>query len=392
MLAIIQSQPVQYHAPVYRAAQTQFGVPITAIYGSDFSVAGYLDREFGSRIAWDTDLLSGYDSVFLSQVPQNGARGFDEVSSRGLRKALHRIAPKAVMVLGYGSQFDQSAFYEGLKTRRPILFRGETTDHARGRNPLKSFARDHALRWGYQRAARLLYIGKRSHAHFRRMDCPEEKLIFSPYCVDTSIFETSETARLSLREAARVALGIARDAIVLLFSGKLSRTKNPELLLRAVKRLPDELLARSIAVFLGDGELRKTLQLSAPETPFVETRFLGFKNQSQLSPYYHAADLLVFPSQGDTWGLVVNEALHHGLPCVVSDAVGCAPDLIEVGVTGYVFKNGSIDSLVVSLQSAFSLIAREDVRQSCRNKVSAYSVENAARGIAEAYHQVSMRG
>ena len=47
MLAVIESHPVQYHAPVYRAVQRDFGVPVTAIYGSDFSVAGYRDREFG---------------------------------------------------------------------------------------------------------------------------------------------------------------------------------------------------------------------------------------------------------------------------------------------------------------------------------------------------------
>jgi hypothetical protein len=50
---------------------------VTAIYGSDFSVAGYYDREFGGGFAWDTDLLSGYDSVFLSQMA-SGARSVDE--------------------------------------------------------------------------------------------------------------------------------------------------------------------------------------------------------------------------------------------------------------------------------------------------------------------------
>ena len=73
MLAVIESHPIQYHA-VYRVLQAKFGIPVTAIYGSDFSVVGYRDSEFGVDLAWDTDLLSAYSQVFLSQVSRGGAR------------------------------------------------------------------------------------------------------------------------------------------------------------------------------------------------------------------------------------------------------------------------------------------------------------------------------
>src|SRR5919202_6319478 len=101
MLAIIETHPIQYHAPVYRALQKEFGVPVTAIYGSDFSVHGYRDQEFGATFAWDTDLLSGYRPVFLSRVENGGARSFEEVSARGLDRALREVAPRATMVCGY---------------------------------------------------------------------------------------------------------------------------------------------------------------------------------------------------------------------------------------------------------------------------------------------------
>ena len=56
--------------------------------------------------------------------------------------------------------------------------------------------------------------------------------------------------------------------------------------------------------------------------------FVGFLNQTEISRAYVAADCLVLPSDhGETWGLVVNEALASGLPCLVSDACGCAEDL-----------------------------------------------------------------
>jgi glycosyltransferase involved in cell wall biosynthesis len=60
----------------------------------------------------------------------------------------------------------------------------------------------------------------------------------------------------------------------------------------------------------------------------VKTHFVGFINQSKLPDYYLASDLVVLPSRrmGETWGLVVNEALHAGCAAVVSEAVGCNQD------------------------------------------------------------------
>jgi glycosyltransferase involved in cell wall biosynthesis len=393
MLAVIGTHPVQYHAPVYRALQAKFGVPVTAIYGSDFSVAGYHDREFGAEFAWDTDLLSGYQQVFLSRVSTGGGRTFDEVSAHGVEDALRRIKPRAVLLLGYGTRFDQSAFYSTWRSRLPILFRGETTDHNRSRARLKSLVRDSFLRLCYRYSTKLLYIGKRSYQHYRRLRCPDEKLIFSPYCVDVTPFEVDEKARTGVRSPLRDELGISEEQVVLLFSGKLSRRKGPELILQAVKQLPPGVRQRIVVVFLGGGQLAEELKRLSHDQPQVRVSFPGFQNQTSLSRFYHAADLLVLPSREDeTWGLVVNEAMHHGLPCVVSDAVGCAPDLIESGVTGHTFESASSQSLASVLQQALQLTGRDDVRQSCRRKVSGYGIQDAARGIAEAYHQVSLNG
>ena len=74
MLCVIETHPIQYHAPVWREVQQAHGIPVTAIYGSDFSVAGYRDREFNTTFQWDTDLLSGYTPMFLSRANVGGAR------------------------------------------------------------------------------------------------------------------------------------------------------------------------------------------------------------------------------------------------------------------------------------------------------------------------------
>jgi glycosyltransferase involved in cell wall biosynthesis len=245
----------------------------------------------------------------------------------------------------------------------------------------------------YSRCAALLYVGQRSHQHLQRLGPAGARLVFSPYCVDASTFDCDEAARERLRPETRQALDVTEQEIVLLFSGKLVRRKGPELLAHAVAGLPASVRERVALVFLGDGELRPALEALALRLGLHKVCFLGFRNQTDLSRYYHAADLLVLPSAAsETWGLVMNEALHHGVPCVVSEAVGCAPDLVEPGATGEVSETGSAPSLTAALFRAVAMVNRHDVRNACRARVADYSVERAARGIAEAYDAVARTG
>jgi glycosyltransferase involved in cell wall biosynthesis len=388
-LVVISTHPVQYHAPVYREV-VRLGVPLTAIYGSDFSVAGYHDREFGVDFSWSTDLLTGYSSVFLSQVATGGAKSAETTSAWTLSEALRQISPSAVLVTGYWPAYFRQAILQLLVNRQRILFRAETTDHARHRSWLLTSTRDLLLKRLYAKCSSLLYIGERSREHFQRLGSGSREMFFSPYCVDASVFQTSEEARERLRVSTRAELALLPEQVVLLFAGKLVPRKGPDLLVDAVIGLSPAMQARLAIVFLGDGEMRAALRARSDA---VATRFIGFKNQHQLSRYYHACDTLVLPSRsGETWGLVVNEALLHGLPCVVSAGVGCAPDLVIPGVTGEVFETDS----VVSLRDALvRLLAwhQEDVgiREQCRRQVQPFSVRAAAEGIVAAFESTTRR-
>lgn len=386
-LVVFDTHPIQYHAPVYRELQRNFGIQTTVIYGSDFSLAGGRDPEFWVPVTWDVDLTSGYESIFLSRVAKGGARTHKEVSGRGLRPVLRRLNPRAVLVVGYAEPFHQAALWHAWRARVPILFRAETADGP-NRGWLKEFFRDHALKQLYSRCARLLYIGRHSQEHYKRLGCPDRKMVFSPYCVETSPFKCSEEDRTRLRGPARAELGIGDQEIVLLFSGKLIPRKRPQALLQAVQRLDPEIRRRVRVMFMGEGEERKALSAQAAAAG-IPAHFLGFKNQTQLSRYYHVSDLLVFPSSWEPWGLVVNEALHHGVACVVTDAVQSQPDLIQPGQTGEVCPAESAEKLAVEIERALSWGGSAGVREACRRKVADYSVEKAAEGIALAYRAVA---
>ena len=167
-------------------------------------------------------------------------------------------------------------------------------------------------------------------------------MTLSPYSVDDELFENQ--SKKLLKQACRDSLGIKKDDKVFLFSGKLIPRKQPLLFAEAILKLCKQYSELAV-IFLGSGPQYESLkQLLEPE---LGSKFNapGFVNQSALGPYFKAADVFVLPSNYDTWGLVVNEAMHFGLPCIVSDMVGSRHDLIMPGETGLVFNHGSADDL-----------------------------------------------
>lgn len=385
-LTVISTHPIQYHAPVIRCVQ-DMGVDVTVIYGSDFSVAGYTDQEFGTSFAWDTDLLSGYKSVFLSRVSEGGPKIRSDVTVFGLEKSLAESQPDAVLIPGYAHPFDRHAFRLAAN-RWPILLRAETTDHARKRSLFRNMCRDFLLRRYYSRCSRLLFIGQRSKNHYQRLGVPDHKLVFSPYCVDSAPFRPSEAHRKEYRDAVRTEQGIPHNAIVILYCGKLVERKGVDMLAPAAAELMAECSQPLHLLVVGDGNCLDMVRKQCAEHN-VLVSFAGFQNQSSLSRYYHASDLMVFPSRNsETWGLTTNEALAHGIPCVVSDNVGCHPDLIVPGETGYVFDTGNSQQLASALKDSLPLTGNPDVRKICRDRVDLYSVSNAAKGLVSAMEEI----
>ena len=365
---------------------------MTAVYGSDFSVSGYKDTEFGASFAWDSDLLGGMKSQFLSRTTEGGAGNYESVKAGGLAAALQALKPSVVMALGYAHPFDRAVLKWTKQHPTPLMFRGETSDHARQRGLIKTLLRDCVLRRLYRRCAALLYVGQRSHAHYRRLGVPEDKLFFSPYCVESTTFQTREDDGAAMRGPTRQRLGIEEDAIVILYSGKLSQRKGVDLLPAAIRLLPPALQKRAHLLFIGDGALRESLTEECQSQPKVAATFTGFQNQSALSAFYHAADLLVLPSRAmETWGLVVNEALMHGLPCVVSLGVGSQPDLVIPGITGAVSQSDTPQSLAQSLASAMTWAGSQEVARACRDRVHGYSTQAAAEGIYKALQSLDRK-
>jgi glycosyltransferase involved in cell wall biosynthesis len=169
-----------------------------------------------------------------------------------------------------------------------------------------------------------------------------------------------------------------------LYAGKLEPKKRMMDLLRAFERALQENPALHLLV-AGTGKLMGEAQEFA-HSRRLPVSFAGFLNQTEITRAYAAADCLVLPSDyGETWGLVVNEAMACGLPAIVSDRVGCGPDLVEEGITGAIFPFGDVEALASRLVEMASDAARlERMGREAKAKIRHYSVEQAVAGTMAA--------
>jgi glycosyltransferase involved in cell wall biosynthesis len=155
--------------------------------------------------------------------------------------------------------------------------------------------------------------------------------------IDTDIFAPQPMARQLFQK--RYGLD---DGFNLLYVGRISRDKDLPFLIKIYERLlkTDE---KWNLIFVGDGPYLK--ELKGETRQYERVRFLGRMDYSSLPEIYSAADLFVFPSTTDTFGMVVLEAQACGLPAVVSDRGG-PKEIIEDHRTGLIARAGSIDDWV----------------------------------------------
>lgn len=333
-LLILASHPVPYHASVFRKISQQLvqaGHECLVVYLSDFSLQGYFEHSFGISFAWDEPLLEGYRSEILNKSANNQPYGFFDLKAPGWNQLLQSEKPTRLLVVTLNYLGAVSATVQARLQGIPATLRCETNDVAFVRSNYKAIGRYWVYKGLYTLFDSAIAYGTLNRQHLLSHGFTSKQLGLSYFSVPDRFLSLGLEEKQRLRAALRRQLGFSDHQTVILFCGKLIAKKNPELLIEAVIRLPETERRRLGLLYVGSGFLAEKLQSMAASLSELKVHFAGFKNQQELPPYYLAADLIVLPSrqQGEVWGLVVNEALQAGLPCIVTDAVGCAADFAD---------------------------------------------------------------
>lgn len=378
-LGIFSTHPIQYQVPIWKKLSAINGWDVETFYFNDQGISGDADPGFGQPITWDTPLLEGYSHKFLTKEPIDKINSF---KIPGVRDLLAGHQFDAVLIHGYMHAFARQLIRNKNRFGYKVIMRGEFTDMPRRKFGLRDIVRSVYLHWFYRYVDHFCPIGVDAQDHLQRMGVAVERQTLSPYSVNDALFERNRK-ELS-RDACRKTLGIEEGDCVFLYSGKLIPRKQPMQLADAALKLY-RAFPHLVLIYLGTGELMD--EVSKALAPKLGYKFIapGFVNQTALGEYFRAADVFVLPSRYDTWGLVVNEAMHFGLPCIVSDMVGCRADLVSDGETGSIYNHTSFESLAEAMRTYLEDPGRTKVMgENAHERIQDYTVEKTVQGLKNA--------
>ena len=398
-VAYLLSHPIQYQSPLLRRLAQQPGLELTVFYTSDFSLRSYHDQGFGVPVEWDVPLRGGYRHEFLPPLFDSSDISFFRPLNYGIFRHLRSGHFDVLWIHGYATLNSWIAMVAARMLGIPVLLRTDSTLIDHPRSPMKLALKNIFFRILRRFTYGVLSVGQRNTEYWRHHFGPNIPIFAIPYAVDNAFFQERCRAASATREQLRQELALEANRPVLLFASKLLARKRCMDLVEAYLELTARYRAQTPArplpylLIVGDGEERTKVEAhlrAANPADREGIRMLGFRNQSELPRYYDLCDVFVLPSIHEPWGLVINEAMNAGRAIIVSDQVGCQPDLVGDGSNGYVFPAQNVAALADALERI--LLSKDRCRtmgERSLESIQAFSFEANVQGLMQAFSAAS---
>ena len=295
----------------------------------------------------------------------------------GLFWDLLGFRPDVVITVEMGARSLLAALYARLTGTPLILWQYVTPHSERDIGRVRRLLRK-ILTW-FPDA--YLGMGTEARQYLESLGIPSDLIFDAPNAVDMAQYRT-EISEQDLKEL-RSNLGITGSCF--LYVGRLIHKKGVEQLLKAWQDFRRGRKDRLTLLMVGEGWQKNEFMALTSELGLDDVVFAGFRKPEDLPGIYQAADVFVFPTLDDPWGLVANEALASGLPVLSSIYAGCTADLIVEGKNGWVINPLDHQDLVRGLEKAWS--ARTEWRAmgaEGRKMVAAVNIERMADGFRRA--------
>jgi len=384
-LGIVVTHPIQYQVPLFRHLAARSAIEPLVFFLSEHGLAESFDPGFGRAVKYDVPLLDGYQYRMVSNCGPKSAVGTPwRVVNPSLPALIRRSHVDALLVHGYSTISHWLAYATAAGSRIPYLLRGESRPDQGSARGLRMMAKRSLIRPLVHNAGACLAIGEENRRFYRSYGAEPDQIFFAPYSVDTDRFSAAGAIGRARRTHMLESLDLEPDIPLVLFAAKLQPWKRPADVVMAM----DQLEHPANLVVIGDGPLRPDIEELASRRPWMRT--LGFVNQREIAEWYGAADLFVLPSDREPWGLAVNEAMAAGAVPIVSDTVGCAPDLVTPNV-GWAYATGDVGALARAIAGGCRPGALTERRAAAQRRSAEYGIAATARGIETAVTAVLER-
>ena len=381
-VAFYMTHPTQYHSPWFRGLAQRTDLDFHVFYGS-LPNAEQQGAGFNVSFEWDVPLLEGYPSTVLQNVGSGSITDFSGIDAPEISATVARGGFDAWIINGWRTRGEWRAIESCYRAGVPMFIRGDSTLLDQ-RSAVRRLAKHFLHRRWIPRFACYLTVGVLNERYYRHFGADPTRFVPVRHFVDNESFARATAESATRVDDIRRDWSIPDGALTLLFAGKFIPKKQPMDAIRAIEQTVGQRNDIHL-VMVGDGPLREECERYVSERRLPVT-FAGFLNQKAMPDAYAAADILVMPSVRDeTWGLVVNEAMASGIPAIVSDMVGCAPDLVIESKTGCVFSAGDIDSLArIFLEYAADRNRAVREGKGAEVRVQEYSLDSAVENTVNA--------
>ncbi|MBC8029373.1 MAG: glycosyltransferase family 4 protein [Pyrinomonadaceae bacterium] len=375
-VGILLTHPTQYHSPWFKELAKRPGLDIKVFYcfQPDVDQQGV---DFNVPFQWDIPLLEGYPNAFLKNVALRAGFHFSGCDTPEIRDIISSRQFDVWIINGWKVKSDWQAMTSCWKNEIPMLIRGDSNLLDPKPWHLRIAKRVVLGRW-IPRFTRYLTVGSLNEDFYKFYGADPSRFFPVRHFVDNERFASAAKDAKPRKLEWLAKWRIADDAVVFLFAGKFIDKKRPMDAVHAIERV--YATGRKVHLLMvGDGNLRGVLQKCVLEKDLPVT-FTGFLNQVEMAQAYASSHVLVLPSgYAETWGLVVNEAMSCGLPAIVSDRVGCGPDLVKQGKTGSIFPVGNIALFAEAVsQYAGNVSLISEHGANAKEAIEGYSIVAAA--------------
>jgi glycosyltransferase involved in cell wall biosynthesis len=333
-IAVVTNLPSPYRIPLFN----QLGEDLRRIHHGLTVV--FLTRGYARR-RWVIDEKAlRFDHKYLEGFRILRGEGFISLGL-GLLPLLCTLRPDVVVTGSFSFPMVWSWLYARVFGKRFVVWSGETSLQVVRRSSWFGMRRLIRSFFVYRADAGIAY-GQDAALYLMSLGLSRQRIRIAINTVDTEYF-SAETTRARERIPRELP-----DTVNLLYVGHLTKLKGIDCLFRAVAQLRD--LRPQLRLHLvGDGNYRSELEEMSYRMPLPEISWYGFKQQAELVKFYANADVFVFPSLYDIWGLVCVEAASAGLPIVCSRYCGVATDLVRDGQNGFTIDPLNTDEFAQTL-------------------------------------------
>ncbi|MES2441442.1 MAG: glycosyltransferase family 4 protein [Pseudomonadota bacterium] len=259
----------------------------------------------------------------------------------GIARALDEWRPDVVILSGYVHPTMWRAARWCLRNKVPYAISCETSARSSASSGWRWAVKRAVAGWMVRRMAFGLPVGREAADYLRAFGPTDAPMHYFPNTPDTApiVAEAERLAATGGEASLRAELGIAADAPILLFVGRLIDAKRPLDAVEAFRRL--EGAEKAVLLIVGDGDRMEALrEAAAGDSRIVFTGWL--KDPAVIAGLMSISTAMLLPSSHEPWGAVVNEAMAAGTPVISSDRVGAATELVDDGENGFLVPVGEI--------------------------------------------------